>query len=375
MQSAKIFFIFCLLMLLNYQNQSFADERTRAIQRVNYYRELVGVIKTEFIDCINKAAQNHADYYNQNYHGSQFDPHRETEGNPGYTGKTPGERCVKAGCDLKGVYFGEVMAFLGNGELAVDIWINSFYHRIPVIAQHAVYMGYGWKSSPHPVDVMDVGFNLNGNQFILYPIHLQTNVPLDFRPQSEGPNPIPEAGSKLVGYPITIEVPPRFSYRDIKIDTIIIEDQLGRNLPYYKVGPDMYFGNAIGFTTKSPFTKNRTYKITCILDLKGDKHKFYWAFSTGDSVVDVFEPVLVKNKLEFFPNPAKDFISLNIPDDFLSYTLRVYSVDGRLVSSIPIYNKNYVKLETKYGTKIPSGWYTVVLRKDSDFLSSPLIIK
>ena len=85
-------------------------------------------------------AEKHCQYYAMNVNTScTADPHNEVMGCAGFVGSL-GARLKAAGYDYAS---GEVMAFANNPQSAIDQWINSVWHRIPILSPWTGDMGYG----------------------------------------------------------------------------------------------------------------------------------------------------------------------------------------------------------------------------------------
>jgi uncharacterized protein YkwD len=108
-------------------------EQRAALERMNTYRRAAGVAPLALHPALARAAVNHATYYMRN----AGDPaltglglHEETPGRPGFTGAAIQDRIQGAG------YVGtwnEAMALLGDPVAAVDAFMASVNHRLPIL--------------------------------------------------------------------------------------------------------------------------------------------------------------------------------------------------------------------------------------------------
>jgi len=90
------------------------------------------------------AAQAHADYVvqNQAYHVEHgLSPHAEDPELSGFTGASPGERVDAAQYD--GVFLGEVIGYQPTPLATMEAWLESLYHRLPLLRLEAVEVGAG----------------------------------------------------------------------------------------------------------------------------------------------------------------------------------------------------------------------------------------
>jgi len=110
-------------------------------------------------DTLQKAAEAHAKYIMQ--HKDAIDAadvsiHFEDESFEGFTGPTFVERGEAAG--YPGLCFGEVVAFKPTAVGAARSWLESLYHRFPLLDAAAVHVGYAEAQlGPVRINVMEVG--------------------------------------------------------------------------------------------------------------------------------------------------------------------------------------------------------------------------
>jgi len=108
---------------------------------------------------LHKAAASHADYIMKNktaIEAAGTNMHLEDESLPGYTGET----FVTRGqvFDYPGYCFAEVVAFKPTAVGAARSWLESLYHRFPLLDADAVHIGYAeLQLEEVKVNVMEVG--------------------------------------------------------------------------------------------------------------------------------------------------------------------------------------------------------------------------
>jgi len=117
-------------------------DQIAALEIVNELRLDLGVPCLTMIPEINQASQAHADYGNTNAGDSscRSSGHDETEGCPGYTGRSFGQRLSAAG------YSGartEIAHFLSSPDAAVSGWLGTLWHSIPILHPNSDDFGYG----------------------------------------------------------------------------------------------------------------------------------------------------------------------------------------------------------------------------------------
>ena len=112
-------------------------------------------------DTLEKAALSHAEYIMKNkaaIDASGVSIHLEDESLPGYTGETYVTRGEVFG--YSGVCSGEVVAFKPTAVGAARSWLESLYHRFPLLDASVVHVGYAeLQLDDVKVNVMEVGSN------------------------------------------------------------------------------------------------------------------------------------------------------------------------------------------------------------------------
>jgi len=150
------------------------------------------------------AALNHATYYVNNaaaYAGG-LSAHREDPNYPnGFTGVDFGTRMSAAGFSGQPLF--ETMAFVANPTSAFGQWLNSVFHRVPLLHPNAGAFGYGLASSgTRRADVADFarGPSEGASRVVVWPPPDATGVPRSFDRTREGPNPpAPPGGGNITG--------------------------------------------------------------------------------------------------------------------------------------------------------------------------------
>lgn len=95
-----------------------------------------------------------------------------------------------------------VIAFTGDAEAAVEQWMGTFFHRLPLLDPGLRAVGL---ASSERITVLDcTSVVLPSPRSVLWPEDGATEVPLRFVP--ELPNPVPGEDQAEFGYPITLQV-------------------------------------------------------------------------------------------------------------------------------------------------------------------------
>ena len=183
-----------------------SPDQVEAANYVNQIRAAVGSPPIDMHGAVNQAAQAHADYYvaNQSAYAVGAVPggaHYESADVPdGYTGESFGDRMKSAGYGGSPGF--EIIAFLESPKSAIDGWMETVYHRIPLVSPDAVDAGFG--NGPG-VAVMDFGRKTwpDKKLVLLYPFDGQTGVPKGWN-GAEAPQPPPPPGGYPSGSVVTV---------------------------------------------------------------------------------------------------------------------------------------------------------------------------
>ncbi len=172
-------------------------------------RAQLGLPMAEQHAALNVAAQGHADFYVA--HKSAYDkkglsPHEQDPSfGKDFTGKTAGDRAKAAGFANPAVV--EVMAFTGGAAGAIQGWIDTVYHRLPLVNPRTDAWGWGQaKGSGAQTEVIDATqTGPIAADLVVYPYPGQTGVPAAWS-GNEGPQPPKPPG----GYPSGPVITARF---------------------------------------------------------------------------------------------------------------------------------------------------------------------
>jgi hypothetical protein len=160
---------------------------------------------------LNTSSTKHCQYYAANATSSTCiaDPHVEVSSCTDYVAAQFYTRETDA--NYTGSPSFEDMAFQDDATQALAEWINSVWHRTPILDPWSRDYGYGSEpvtgaSTGPGCDTMDfgVGASSPSDLIVTYPYNGQTGVPTSFNGAQEGPTPpVPPAGWPS-GYPVHI---------------------------------------------------------------------------------------------------------------------------------------------------------------------------
>jgi hypothetical protein len=97
----------------------------------------------------------------------------------------------------------EVMAFSNDPLKAIAQWLNSVWHRIPIVDPWVTEFGYG---SATKCDTIDFGQGkpMPNTTIVVYPFDGQIEVPTTFDGSREGPMPPAPSSGWPSGSPVTL---------------------------------------------------------------------------------------------------------------------------------------------------------------------------
>ena len=174
-----------------------------ALDRENTVRTAMGLGCATMLSTINLGATRHCDYYAANRAISMCvaNSHSEVASCSMFVAANFWDRMSMAGYTGSAAF--EDMAFSNNGASAVQQWIDSVWHRTPVLSPWVRDIGYG---SATGCDTMDFGNGAAASNTITatYPYANQTGVPTSFDGRYEGPMPPAPPGGWPSGYPIHV---------------------------------------------------------------------------------------------------------------------------------------------------------------------------
>lgn len=250
----------------------------KAYDRVNAYRKAVGLPCVNVVPEIAAAAAAHCGYYVANRGACVASPHREVATCKGFTGERFSDRLRAASYGGNPAY--EAMTYVGSGAQAVDKWVDSVWHRIPILSPWVNDVGYGTARS---CDTMDFAWAAAGSAPaapVTYPYAGQTKVPTSFDGRLESPVlPAPPRGWPS-GYPIIVYA------RDLTATTHELRNDRGEALPHVWLTPadaaatHGILRNEALMYAHAPLEKRTTYTVVVAGTRQGQPVRLEWSFTT-----------------------------------------------------------------------------------------------
>lgn len=261
-----------------------SDKAAQAWMLLNETRLAVGSGCMNLVMELATSAQSHCDYgvMNRGNASCTADAHTEISGCPGFTGMDVQSREIAAGYPRMLAYTEVATTFGNNPVAALPNWIDTVYHRIPLLDPWTTDMGYGGADG---CDVIDIGRGMSMAQqdlVVTYPYDGQTNVPPTWN-GLEGPAPPAPAGGWPSSYVINIYA------QGIKVTEHVLTKD-GDTTPLDHVFLDInspeisglqpYFRNTV-FIYGAPFELNTKYHVKLTGTRTGGDLNKEWSFTTG----------------------------------------------------------------------------------------------
>lgn len=266
-------------------------EELRALDRVNQYRALAGLAPLVYDPRLAAAARSHASYLMRNPAQIEIDAHRERPGTPGFLAESGGER-VRYFAYPGG--FAEVINFVARAEDAVDSWIDTLYHRIPLLHPGMSDMGYGLAAGfTQRLNVIEAGPFGMAEGIVAWPYPGQPDVP-PLWDGAESPDPLAlyPGVAGPVGYPITLTFGGEVRRLSMTRGTLTGPEGEVPVLPFDPVN-DSQLEDTVALIPVEPLRPGVTYsvRITGQVDLGTGPKGFdqAWSFTTASE----YRPVLV----------------------------------------------------------------------------------
>jgi len=237
------------------------------------------------VTALDTSAQAHCNYKVANSSNATCiaDPHGEVMTCTGFTGANVQAREVAAGYPQALAYTEVATTFGNNPTAAVPSWIDTVFHRIPMLDPWTVDMGYGGAAA---CDVIDVGRGMSAvaaTAVVVYPYDGQTNVPPAWS-GSEGPAPPAPPSGFPSSYPINIYAQGLTVTQHVLTKdgdtTPITHLWLDANSSQISAGLKGYFVDT-AFLYGAPFALSTKYRVKIVGTHTGGALNMEWTFTTG----------------------------------------------------------------------------------------------
>ncbi len=246
-----------------------------ALAAVNAYRAGLNLPPVILNNALDRATQQQADFYQANasrYAATGLSVHEQNPAWPGFVGRAPWGRDGYYG--YPGGESAEDQADTANPARALRWWMDSVYHRFPVIDPGVAAVGFGaapGNSGSPNTSYMDFGYfgsaPVAASTAVVYPADGQMGVPAAFQ-AGENPNPLAAfpGASYPVGYPITVSFPSP-DVTGVAVTSATLSGAGGGPVPFYLLTPQNdpnqgELGAAFALIPQRPLDQNSFYRVT-----------------------------------------------------------------------------------------------------------------
>ncbi len=258
-----------------------AADRKTALDLLNGRRSALGLPALGEDAGLAEAAQAHAYFYLFNIGQPQLGGlgiYMEDPALPGFTGAHALDRERHFG--YGGSRSAEVIDHAVSPAAGVGDWVNSVFHRYPLLDREAAAVGYGQaRVGSLSVAVMDLGFGPAGAaDAVVYPAADQAGVPASFS-GNELPDPLPDGAVVPTGYPITIQVG---GAQKLTVTRGRLLGPDGREVAGYPLQPGAQVSPAAwGLVPKRPLQPGARYTVEVTGTADGMDFSKRWSFTVS----------------------------------------------------------------------------------------------
>ncbi len=258
------------------------DEQLEMAERLNCYRQVAGITEAELHPILSQAAQSHADYAAANDEFSHGESNTEHEH---YTGNTARDRIIAAGWPYDSFVetVAEVMTRQQGGASptrAVDKWMESVYHRAPLMIPELTAIGAGAAGT---FDVMNTvsPWAAAEARFARYPAAGQEDVTTAWDSDWEIPDPAPDQGD--IGLPVTLSTISGPAGGGLIVESTSLTGPDGA-VPFRQLDPanDGLLMRTVALVPTEVYAAGATYDVHITGTLDGVAFDEAWSFTTAD---------------------------------------------------------------------------------------------
>ncbi len=250
-------------------------DATTAITIANGIRAKIGSPCSVIAPALDTSATKHCTYYKANagMGACVSNPHVEVMACTQYVGAQFYDRMAVAG--YNGQPASEDMAFVGDPTQAVGQWVDSVWHRPPLLSPWVRDFGYGSAAGCDTAD-FGVGASAPTNTVANYPYDGQTGVPTSFS-GNEGPTPPAPPTGFPSGYPITVFL----MGATITAHTLTLDGDAAL-IGHVWIGPadSQFLRDAYVMYANKPLTPGKKYRVHVEATQGAAPVKLDWAFTT-----------------------------------------------------------------------------------------------
>ena len=257
-----------------------AAAAAQALAVVNATRTRAGLPTVQLDPHLTDSATSHAYYWlfnNASASVAGLGIHQETSGLPGFSGTGTGQRALAFG--YPGGRTAEDITHRGSATAAVNDWVNSVFHRFPILRPDLVAIGYA-QAEVGPIDIQDMEFGYatpGSAPPVRYPAPGQSKVPAVFV-DNELPDPVPSGDARTTGYPVTVT----FAAGDsVSLASFTLSGPDGTAVPVYVLSPAFSTENSASLLPAAPLRAGTTYTAHIVATVDATRYDSTWSFTTA----------------------------------------------------------------------------------------------
>jgi len=218
---------------------------------------------------LGRGAEAHAHYLVQNPAQRELwpDAHEQYADRPGFSP----EGALSAARSL--------LAFGESPEEAIESWLGTFYHRLPLLDPGLLGVGFGRQKDVFVADVRSLVAPVTRDHVALWPMPDAVDVPRAFR--TEFPNPVPGSDMNQLGFPVTVQLFFLEAREDVTLELELLQGE--KRVEGHSITPDRPLfrelapPNAWCFIPARRLAARTTY--TAVARWLGQTRR--WEFTTG----------------------------------------------------------------------------------------------
>jgi len=248
-----------------------------ALEVVNSYRRAAGLEPVSLDERMSRACREHTRYMVLNAE------------NPALAGlKIHQQDARLPGASSEGAWCGknaDLYRHVGSAAAAVHAWMNSLYHRAPILRPTLRKIGIAETAYAKGGVAAAMMFDPDASAAderrfpVRYPAAEQTGVPLVFA--AEDPRPTPTDG--IAGYPITLHFPASARFPMLRAR---LTGASGAEVPVYLSYPDQPAssfeqGGTVCLIPRQPLREKTRYQVHVELTWQGTPRSYDWTFETN----------------------------------------------------------------------------------------------
>lgn len=258
-----------------------------AAQYLNTFRVAAGLPPVTADPALTMAAARHAAYVAE---AKDRDAHVEKPVTPLYTAAEPWDRARYYGY-WQDWGVGEVVAYEGPAEAAIDAWLATLYHRIPLVNPGNTEIGFGHAGGERLAEVIDAGPGAGAAAeatSVPWPYRGMTNVPTSWS-GAESPDPfrLYPGVSGPVGYTVSLTFSPRPDRLELGSADLAGPGGAEVAVMTFSPGNDDKLADTVAMIPRAPLEPETAYtaRLTGTVTYGSVARPFdeTWSFTTGPS--------------------------------------------------------------------------------------------